>query len=245
MLKADLYNFDGKKKEAITLPVEFDVKVNNNALSQAIHVYEDRSHIGFAKAKTRSEVAISTKKIYRQKGTGGARHGAKSAPIFVGGGAAHGPTGVKRVLRVLKSQGRKTLMYALKYKISQSRVVFVDDIEKIKKTKDADKLISGIEKEKKWLKKNILLVVSGGNSGTRMFFRNIKGVTVDIYKHLNAYKVFLANGIIVDRGIFNDLGGKDKKTVNKTEEQTKVVKIKNEKVVKTVKKVSKKKAVKK
>jgi len=241
MLKVDLYNFDGKKKEAITLPAEYDVKPNDNALSHAIHVYEDRSHVGFAKAKTRSEVAISTKKIYKQKGTGGARHGAKSAPIFVGGGAAHGPTGVKRVLHVLKSQGRRALSYALKYKISQSKVVFVDGIEKIKKTKDAFNLISTIGKEGKWSGRNILVAVSNKNSDTRKFFRNIKGTEVDFYRHLNAYKVFLANGIVVDKGIFEDMNKEESK---KPVSDKKVVKSKAVKAIKIVKKVSKNKVAK-
>jgi large subunit ribosomal protein L4 len=104
MLKVDLYSFEGKKKENATLPKEYDVKPNLILLSQAIHVFESREHLGLARTKTRSEVAISTKKIYRQKGTGGARHGAKSAPIFVGGGTAHGPKGVKRILRLSESQ---------------------------------------------------------------------------------------------------------------------------------------------
>src|SRR3989344_5966768 len=98
MLKVNLYDSAGKKKEGLSLPKEFEVKPNFRLLAQAYHVYEDRTHLGLAKAKTRGEVRISTKKIYKQKGTGGARHGAKSAPIFVGGGVAHGPKGIKRKL---------------------------------------------------------------------------------------------------------------------------------------------------
>lgn len=242
MLKVDLYNFDGKKKEVISLPLEYDVKPNDNALSHAIRVYEDRSHVGLAKAKTRSEVAISTKKIYKQKGTGGARHGAKSAPIFVGGGAAHGPTGIKRVLHVLKLQGRKALLYSLKYKLNESKVIFVDNIEKIKKTKDASNLVLAIRKEGKWLDKNILVAVSSKNSDTRKFFRNIKGISVDFYKHLNAYKVFLANGIIVDKGIFED---RTKEESMENIDGKKPVKSKGVKTVKTVKKVAKNKVTRK
>lgn len=242
MLKVDSYNFDGKKKEAIVLPTEYDVKPNDNALSHAIHVYEDRSHVGFAKAKTRGEVAISTRKIYKQKGTGGARHGAKSAPIFVGGGAAHGPTGVKRILHVLKLQGRRALLYALNYKIKESKVVFVDGIEKIKKTKDAANLVSVVGKEEKWSDRNILVAVSSKNSDARKFFRNIGGVNVDFYGHFNAYRVFLANGIIIDKGIFED---KNKGELKKDVDGEKIVKTKSVKAVRIVKKAAKNKVAKK
>lgn len=205
MLKAALYNFEGKKTENINLPKEFDVKPNLNLLSQAIHVYEDRAHFGLARAKTRGEVAISTRKIYRQKGTGGARHGAKSAPIFVGGGAAHGPTGIKRILHLTKSQRNKALLYAISYKISDSLIVLADNLEKIKKTKDAANLIKNILKDKNWNDgKNVVIALSNGSPEAFRSFRNIKGVVVDFYKNLNAYKVFLAGGLIIDRKAFEE-----------------------------------------
>ena len=78
--------------ESITLPKEiFDAKINNPLMAQAVRVYLANQRRGTLKTKSRGEVAISTRKIYRQKGTGRARHGAASAPIFVGGGIAFGP----------------------------------------------------------------------------------------------------------------------------------------------------------
>ncbi|KKT39440.1 MAG: 50S ribosomal protein L4 [Candidatus Collierbacteria bacterium GW2011_GWF1_44_12] len=70
----------------------FNVEVSPSLISQAIYIYQANSHRGVAKVKTRGEVTASTRKIYKQKGTGNARHGAKSAPIFVGGGVVFGPT---------------------------------------------------------------------------------------------------------------------------------------------------------
>jgi large subunit ribosomal protein L4 len=174
-------------------------------LSQAVHVYEDRGHFGLARAKTRSEVAISTKKIYRQKGTGGARHGAKSAPIFVGGGAAHGPKGIKRVLHLSGSQKEKAFLYAFNYKISDSRVVLVDGLEKIEKTRDAFNLIKNIIKDKNWTNgKNITVAFSEKNKGSLNFFRNIEGIKVDYFRSLNAYKLYLANGLVVDKVVLEE-----------------------------------------
>ena len=91
MLKTKTYSLKGTKLKETSLPKEFGQKENLPLLAQAVRVYEERSHIGFAKTKTRAEVNRTTKKVYKQKGTGGARHGARSAPIYVGGGTAHGP----------------------------------------------------------------------------------------------------------------------------------------------------------
>ena len=224
MLKADLYNFDGKKKEAFGLPKVYEVKPNLKLLTQAVHVYEDRSHKGLARAKTRSEVAISTRKIYRQKGTGGARHGARSAPIFVGGGAAHGPKGIKRILRFSKTQGNNAFFTALNYKVQSAEAVFVDGILKIKKTKEAGDLIDSIVKAKNWKNaKNIIVALSKANYDASLAFRNVSGITVDYFRNLNAYKVYLAKGVIIDKDALGEKEeiGKEKKEIVK---EAKVIK---------------------
>lgn len=248
MIKINLYNFEGKKKEELNLPKELDVTPNVKLLSQAIHVYEDRAHFGLNRAKTRGEVAISTRKIYRQKGTGGARHGARSAPIFVGGGAAHGPKGIKRILHLSASQRKRALVYALNYKASDSMVVMVDGVDKIKKTKEAAKLIKAIVTDCKWLGKNMLFVLSEKNSGLYKSFRNIKGLKVEVVKNLNAYRVFLANGVVMDREILEQkslaTGKTEKNDVVRKSAVTKEVNAKNTKSEskKTVKKDSGSKA---
>ena len=96
-------------------------KANSTLLAQAIRVYGSNSHQKTSKVKTRGEVDGSTRKIYRQKGTGNARHGAKYAPIFVGGGIAHGPTGILKLLSsatnhpknsvLVVTEGRATSLY--------------------------------------------------------------------------------------------------------------------------------------
>ena len=76
-------------------PRVFNYPVSPALLTQVIHIYRDNSHQNTSKVKTRGELTRTTKKMYAQKGTGNARHGSKMAPIFVGGGVAFGPTGVK------------------------------------------------------------------------------------------------------------------------------------------------------
>lgn len=76
-------------------PRVFSYEIKPALLTQVLHVYRDNSHQDTSKVKTRGELTKTTKKTYKQKGTGNARHGSRMAPIFVGGGVAHGPTGVQ------------------------------------------------------------------------------------------------------------------------------------------------------
>lgn len=86
------------KKDAVASVLDqrvFNYKVSDALLTQVIHVYRDNTHQNTSKVKTRGELEKTTKKMYKQKGTGNARHGSKMSPTFVGGGVAFGPTGVK------------------------------------------------------------------------------------------------------------------------------------------------------
>lgn len=226
MLKVDLYNFEGKKKGNVSLARKYEVQPNAELLSQAVHVFEDRGHLPLAKAKTRSDVALSTRKIYRQKGTGGARHGAKSAPIFVGGGVTHGPKGLKRKLNLLKSQKEKALLFAINYKIKDSRLILLEGLEKVQKTKKALNLIKDIVSDRKWNRvNNITIALSEKNKGAAKYFRNIEGICADSFRNLNAYKVFLANGLIIDKEVFVTTVEKKIKSNKSMDEKTKVKKV--------------------
>ncbi len=88
----------------------FNVNVSPALISQAIYVYQANSHRGVSKVKSRSEVTATSKKVYKQKGTGGARHGSKSAPTYVGGGVVFGPLGLGTPL---KSFNKKMKLKAL------------------------------------------------------------------------------------------------------------------------------------
>jgi large subunit ribosomal protein L4 len=91
-LKITVVGVDGASMGNMTLPeAVFGAKPNKALIAQAVRVYLANQRQGNASTKTRGEVIGTTKKIYRQKGTGRARHGAAKAPIFVGGGIAHGP----------------------------------------------------------------------------------------------------------------------------------------------------------
>lgn len=202
MTKVNIYSVKSKRLAEITLPKSFKEPMNEELLAQAVHVYEASEHYGTAKTKTRSEVARTTKKWFKQKGTGHARHGARSAPIFVGGGVAHGPKGFKRKLSLPQKMKKKALAIALALKNSKKQLGFAD-IAEIKKTNEAARLIVtirhdfGIKNDAR-----VRLVVSPKNRESKRYFRNLKSVLVTAYTNLNAYKVFNSSLVIFDKEIF-------------------------------------------
>jgi len=203
MIKATLYSVKTTTKSQVKLPKNFDEEVNLTLLAQAVRVYEDRSHRGTHKTKTRGEIALSTRKIYRQKGTGMARHGAKSAPLFVGGSKAHGPTKEKRTLTLSKKLKRKSLDSALSVKAKEEHVVLANGIGSINKTKEAALLIKRIKEDKKIGDRLVLVALSEKNRGNRLYFRNINNVNVVTFDSLNAYLVYKPSLIIIDNDQFN------------------------------------------
>ncbi len=120
---------------------------NPQLLAQAVRVYLSNQRQGTSKTQTRSDVSRTTRKWYRQKGTGNARHGAKDATLFVGGAVAHGPTG--------KENWKKSLPAALKKKAliaalsaQADNIVLNDEINELKgKTKEAYQLLKEISEK--------------------------------------------------------------------------------------------------
>lgn len=191
-MKIKLYSVKSKEVTEVALPKGFAEKINMPLLSQAVRVYEDRRHPGLAKAKTRGEVNDSTRKIYKQKGTGGARHGAKSAPNFIGGGIVHGPKGIKRILNLPTAMAQKAVKIALAVKAAQGQVVMVSGIEKIAKTKDARKFIDRITHD-------AVTVVFTDKKSSNRAWKNLQGVKTVDFANLNAYDVFYGGQILLQQ----------------------------------------------
>jgi large subunit ribosomal protein L4 len=218
MNKAETYTAKGVKVEGMALPKEFSEKENDFLVAQAVRVYEENGHIGMRNTKTRAEINKTKKKWYKQKGTGGARHGAKSAPIFVGGGVAHGPRALRRYVSISDRLAKKALLVTFSMKAKAGEIVLVTGLSKIAKTKEAATLFNKIAGKKKGT-----LVVSDGNVAVTKFFKNLEGINVEQYKNMNAYKVIFGGIILLDNEIFD---------VKKTD----VVKAEKAEVKKTVKK---------
>ncbi|OGK64410.1 50S ribosomal protein L4 [Candidatus Roizmanbacteria bacterium RIFOXYB2_FULL_41_10] len=187
MVKADLLLKD------IKLPKEiFGVVASDKLLAQYVYVYLNNLKKGRHQTKTRSMVTGSTRKIYRQKGTGRARHGDIKAPIFVGGGIAFGPTGDYRQLKLTKKMRRKALFYALSLKAKDKKLFLVNSalVDKVNKTKQAQDLLGSIK-----LKGSSILILPHHDKA-QTFFQNLYGLTVNEPMALNAYRVLQAKNLI-------------------------------------------------
>ena len=177
----------------ISFPKEiFGVKASDRLLSQYVYVYLNNLKKGRHKTKTRSEVKGSTRKIYRQKGTGRARHGDIKAPIFVGGGVALGPTGEYRQLKLTKKMRRKALFYSLSLKLKAKKILVLSEaaLTKIKKTKQAAELLKEIKVEKS------ALFILPHKSDKAQYFYNLENIIINEPMAINAYKVLKSELII-------------------------------------------------
>ncbi|MBC7288088.1 MAG: 50S ribosomal protein L4 [Armatimonadetes bacterium] len=105
------------------------VPLNVDLIHQALCVVESQRHVGRHRTLSRGEIDLSKAKWYRQKGLGRARHGSRSANLFVGGYKAHGPTGEKRILRLPKRMRRKALLSALSEQVRDGVVTVVDSFD--------------------------------------------------------------------------------------------------------------------
>jgi len=245
MPSLSVYTAKGTKVEAVSMPKGWYEKENDSLLAQAIRVYEARSHPSLSKVKTRGEVSYSTRKIYKQKGTGRARHGDRGAPIFVGGGVAHGPKGVKRVLNLSKKMKTRALNIAFGFKVRDGMLIMVSNISELKKTREAASLIDKISNKEKNVSGKIrfTFALSEKNKDVRLFLRNIENVNVLPFKGLNAYKVFHGGVLIVDKEALNEQEDSDAKELKKDRKvkstvarQRKSVRVKKKKMVKKTRK---------
>ena len=128
-MKVPVYNMAGQEVSSVNLPeAVFEAKINRDLMHQAVVRQMANARQGTHKAKGRSEVNRSTAKIYRQKGTGRARHGSRRAPIFVGGGVAHGPVPRDYSKKMPRKMRRAALRSALSAKAGNGDIVILEDI---------------------------------------------------------------------------------------------------------------------
>lgn len=128
-MKVPVLNMAGKEVGKAELPAEiFEAKINVGLMHQYVVMQHANARLGTHKTKRRGEVNRTTAKWYRQKGTGRARHGNRGAPIFVGGGRAHGPVPHKYTLDMPRKMRRAALKSALSALLRDGQIVVVDQI---------------------------------------------------------------------------------------------------------------------
>jgi large subunit ribosomal protein L4 len=185
-LTIKVVNPEGKSIGTIELNKNlFGVEVNDNLMSQAVRVYLANQRFGGAQAKTRGEVEGSTRKIYRQKGTGKARHGSIRAPIFVGGGAVFGPRAHDYSLNLPQKMKSKALHSALSYQNKSGNVIVVDGLDDLApKTKLMSKAFASIAGVS-----HILFIIESGKNTCAKAVRNLENVDIMPATSLNTYIV--------------------------------------------------------
>ena len=143
-MKVPVYNMAGEEVDSVDLPASiFEAKVNRDLMHQALVRQMANARLGTHKTKGRSEVNRTTRKMYRQKGTGNARHGSRRAPIFVGGGVAHGPKPRSYVKAMPRKMRRAALRSALTVKANNNDVVLLNDMQfDLPKTKEMVAMMS-------------------------------------------------------------------------------------------------------
>jgi large subunit ribosomal protein L4 len=199
MPEVALYDRQGEKIGQVQLADDvFGAEVNVGLLHQAVVAIERGMQQFPARAQTRSEVDMARAKWYRQKGTGRARHGAQSAPIFVGGGQAHGPTGPRRKPKLSRKMRRKALNAALSAQVADGAVIVVDEVTAEEySTKRFVEMLNGLGATGRTL----MLLGSDEARNEKVYRsgRNIPKLIMRESPHVNARDILYAHTIIISQ----------------------------------------------
>ena len=194
-MKLPLLKIDGSKNSSIELSDKLiKLKINYKLIKSVIDWQLNHAKPRTAKTKQRNQISGSTKKIVAQKGSGGARHASKKAPIFVGGGVAHGPKGAVYKIKKMNKKVRKlALAQTLSKKNLDKTLHILEDVKKeIKKTKEFNKFL---------IKNNLsnALIISDNDSlkNINKSARNIKNVKLIQDNGTNIYDILKYKNLII------------------------------------------------
>ena len=194
-MKLDVIKLDGKKAGNIELNADlFGLEPRADILHRVVRWQRNKAQAGTHKVKTRSETSYSTKKIYRQKGTGGARHGDRNAPIFRGGGIYKGPTPRSHAHDLPKKFRKLGLRHALSAKAKAGELVVIDAAESDGKT-------GALAKQVKNLGWKRALVIDGAqvNEGFARAAANITGLDVLPSMGANVYDILKRDTLVLTK----------------------------------------------
>ena len=186
-MKVDKINLDGKKSSIEILDKVFSAKINSKLINSVLYKSNANYKGRHAKTKQQNEVSGPTSKIYAQKGTGNARHASRKAPIFVGGGVAHGPKGElsykKRKLN--KSEKKQSIASLITDKIqNKNLLIFSDFISKIKKTKEMNLILKKFQ-----ISNSIIILDKTSKDNVEKSIRNIPNIKVTDVNHFSAFDI--------------------------------------------------------
>ena len=186
-MKIDKLNLDGKKSSIEVLDKIFSAKVNPKLVNSVLYKTNANYKGRHAKTKQQNEVAGPTSKIYAQKGTGNARHASRKAPIFVGGGVAHGPKGqlAYKKRKLNKSEKKQSIASLISDKVQNNNLlVFNDFNSEIKKTKEMDVILKKFQ-----ITNSIIILDKTSKEKIEKSIRNIPNIKVTDINHFSAFDI--------------------------------------------------------
>ncbi len=202
-MKINKINLNGKKDTIEVLDKIFSAEINKKLINSVLYKTNANYKGRHAKTKQQNEVSGPTSKIYAQKGTGNARHASKKAPIFVGGGVAHGPKGElaykKRKLNKSEKKGSIASLVSEKVK-NNNLIVFNDFNNEIKKTKEMNLIIKKFE-----LSNSLIILDKSSKDKINKSIRNIPNIKVTDINHFSAYDVVKFRKIVFTESSIKEL----------------------------------------
>ena len=186
-MKIDKLSLDGKKDSIEVLDKIFSGKIYKQLVNNVLYKTNANYKGRHAKTKQKNEIIGSTSKIYAQKGTGGARHASRKAPIFVGGGVAHGPKGqlAYKTRKLNKSEKKLSVISLLsEKKILNKLLIFNDFKNEIKKTKEMNTIIKKYE-----ITNSLIILDKLSKDKIEKSARNIPNIKVTDVNHFSAFDV--------------------------------------------------------
>ena len=202
-MKIDKLNLDGKKTSIEVLDKIFSVKVNYKLVSNVLYKTNANYKGRHAKTKQQNEVSGPTSKIYAQKGTGNARHASRKAPIFVGGGVAHGPKGELsyKTRKLNKSEKKQSIASLISEKIkSKNLLIFNDFGSEIKKTKEMSLILKKFE-----ILNSLIILDKLSKSKIEKSIRNIPNIKVTDINHFSAFDIVKFKKIVFTESSVKEL----------------------------------------
>ena len=202
-MKLDKLNLDGKKDSIEVLDKIFSAKVNSKLINSVLYKTNANYKGRHAKTKQQNEVSGPTSKIYAQKGTGGARHASRKAPIFVGGGIAHGPKGelAYKKRKLNKNEKRLSIASIITEKnINKDLLIFSDFNKEIKKTKEMNLIIQKFK-----ITNAIIILDKNSKEKIEKSIRNIPNVKVTDVNHFSAFDIVKYKRVVFTESSIKEL----------------------------------------
>ena len=202
-MKIDKLSIDGNKNSLEIADSVFSNKINKKLISEIL--YKNIANFKGRKAKTKqkNEIIGATAKIYAQKGTGNARHASRKAPIFVGGGVAHGPKGqlAYKKRKLNKSEKKNSITSLISEKIkNKSLLVFNDFSSEIKKTKEMSAIVKKFE-----ISNSLIILDKSSKEKIEKSIRNIPNIKVTDINHFSAFDIVKFKKIVFTESSVKEL----------------------------------------